>query len=78
MGRALAAGDLHGFAADVFAFEDWVVPGRPQGIHPALLAAPNTLFTSHIGSGVAAVREAMELEAARRLVEALRATPRAH
>ena len=57
---ALARGRLGGYAADVFAFEDWSLPGRPRAIPPALLAQPHTLFTPHLGSAVASVRLAIE------------------
>jgi phosphonate dehydrogenase len=52
---ALLEGRLGGYAADVFAFEDWLLPDRPLQVHPTLLAAPNTLFTPHLGSAVRAV-----------------------
>src|SRR5690606_17698718 len=43
---ALESGRLAGYAADVFAFEDWARPDRPAGIHPGLLAQTDkTLFT---------------------------------
>lgn len=61
---ALMAGRLGGYAADVFAMEDWALPDRPRAIPPALLAQPRTLFTPHLGSGVAVVREAIETAAA--------------
>jgi phosphonate dehydrogenase len=57
---ALFAGRLGGYAADVFAFEDWSLPGRPRAVPARLLAAPNTLFTPHLGSAVASVRRAIE------------------
>lgn len=62
--HALQRGELGGYAADVFEFEDWSVPGRPAGVTPALLAAPNTLFTPHLGSAVTDVRRAIEHRAA--------------
>ncbi len=61
---ALTAGRLGGYAADVFEMEDWAVPDRPRVIPPALLAHPRTLFTPHLGSAVAQVREAIEAAAA--------------
>jgi phosphonate dehydrogenase len=61
---ALEAGRLGGYAADVFAMEDWALPDRPREIPPALLAHPRTLFTPHLGSAVAQVREAIEMAAA--------------
>lgn len=71
--RALAAGRLGGYAADVFAFEDWNLASRPEEIPPALLrATERTLFTGHMGSAVAAVRLEIEKAAARAVVQALR------
>ncbi len=58
--HALAEGRLGGYAADVFAFEDWAWPGRPRAIPPALLAQRSTLFTPHLGSAVRSVRLAIE------------------
>ena len=66
--RALESGRLGGYAADVFEMEDWARPDRPRAIDPALLAHPNTLFSAHIGSAVADVRRAIELEAARNIL----------
>lgn len=71
--RALAAGHLGGYAADVFAFEDWALASRPDTIPPVLLDhADRTLFTGHMGSAVAAVRLEIERAAARAVVQALR------
>lgn len=58
--EALASGKLGGYAADVFAFEDWAWPKRPRRIPQALLDDPATLFTPHLGSAVSAVRLAIE------------------
>jgi phosphonate dehydrogenase len=70
--RALAAGKLAGYAADVFEMEDWARADRPSGIHPALLSqADKTLFTPHLGSAVAETRLEIEMCAARNIVEAL-------
>ncbi len=68
---ALASGQLGGYAADVFAMEDWARPDRPRRIPPRLLAHPRTLFTPHLGSGVDAVRRRMSLEAARQVEQVL-------
>lgn len=57
---ALAAGRIAGYAADVFEFEDWALPDRPQRVDPALLARSDTLFTPHLGSAVSSVRLAIE------------------
>ncbi len=70
--EALHAGQLAGYAADVFAFEDLSRKDRPTGIDPALLAAPNTLFTPHLGSATEAARRAIELAAAENVIAALR------
>jgi phosphonate dehydrogenase len=70
--EALAAAKLAGYAADVFEMEDWARTDRPAGIHPSLLAqADKTLFTPHLGSAVAETRLAIEMRAARNIVEAL-------
>ncbi|MDW8443288.1 MAG: NAD(P)-dependent oxidoreductase [Acetobacteraceae bacterium] len=67
--EALEAGRLGGYAADVFAFEDWALPDRPRAIPERLLRHPATVFTPHLGSAVVSVRRAIEREA----VEALAA-----
>ena len=70
---ALETGQLGGYAADVFEFEDWALDGRPAGIDARLLAqSGRTLFTAHIGSAVESVRRRIELDAATNIVEALR------
>jgi phosphonate dehydrogenase len=68
---ALADGRLGGYAADVFAMEDWARPGRPPGIPARLLAHPRTLFTPHLGSAVDDVRRQMSLQSARQVRQAL-------
>ncbi|MGL5113892.1 MAG: NAD(P)-dependent oxidoreductase, partial [Beijerinckiaceae bacterium] len=62
--EALSSGRIAGYAADVFAFEDWALADRPRAIPPALLAHPDTLFTPHLGSAVEEVRLAIALRAA--------------
>ena len=69
---ALQAGRLGGYAADVFAMEDWALPGHPVQIPPGLLSHPRTLFTPHLGSAVDSVRRDMSLAAARQVEQALR------
>jgi phosphonate dehydrogenase len=69
---ALASGQLAGYAADVFAMEDWALPGRPRRIPPGLLAHPRTLFTPHLGSAVDGVRRQLSREAARQVHQVLR------
>lgn len=69
---ALAAGKLSGYAADVFELEEWARPDRPTAISPRLLAdVERTLFTPHIGSAVASVRLAIEMEAATNILQVL-------
>jgi phosphonate dehydrogenase len=69
---ALQAGRLGGYAADVFAMEDWALPGHPAQIPPGLLSHPRTLFTPHLGSAVDSVRRDMSLAAAHQVEQALR------
>lgn len=71
--EALQRGQLAGYAADVFEFEDWARPDRPQGIAPTLLnAADRTVFTPHLGSAVDEVRRDIALDAAHNILEVLR------
>jgi phosphonate dehydrogenase len=71
--EALARGHLGGYAADVFAMEDWARPDRPGGIPEALLEnRGQTLFTPHLGSAVDEVRRDIALEAAGNILQALR------
>lgn len=70
---ALQDGQLAGYAADVFEFEDWARADRPRDIPDSLLSqTTKTLFTPHIGSAVVDVRKAIEAEAATSILEALR------
>lgn len=71
MADCLAAGHIGRYAADVFAFEDWLLPGRPSTITRRLLDHPNTLFTPHIGSAVRRVRLAIEHRAADNILAVL-------
>jgi phosphonate dehydrogenase len=69
---ALASGRLAGYGADVFEFEDWARSDRPRSIPASLLAdTERTLFTPHLGSAVASVRLAIEMEAATNVLQAL-------
>ena len=68
---ALASGRLGAYAADVFEFEDWTLPGRPRQVEPRLLAEPRTVFTPHLGSAVTRVRQAIEHRAADNLIAVL-------
>lgn len=68
---ALEANQLGGYAADVFAFEDWGLSDRPPAIPQRLLARPETVFTPHIGSAVSRVRLAIEHRAADNIIAVL-------
>jgi phosphonate dehydrogenase len=68
---ALEADRLGGYAADVFAMEDWARPDRPRAIDERLRRHPRTLFTPHLGSAVGDTRRRIELDAAHSILEAL-------
>lgn len=68
---ALDAGRIAGYAADVFAFEDWALPERPTCVPERLRTSTRTLLTPHLGSAVASVRLAIEHRAADNIVAAL-------
>ena len=68
---ALDRQQLGGYAADVFEFEDWALPARPREVSARLRAHPHTVFTPHLGSGVASVRLAIEQRAADNIIAAL-------
>jgi len=71
--EALETGTLGGYAADVYAFEDWALTDRPNEIPEALLnAMDRTVLTPHIGSAVDRVRQEIALQAARSVLQALR------
>jgi phosphonate dehydrogenase len=57
--------------ADVFAMEDWAMPGRPGSIPDQLLRHPRTLFTPHLGSAAGDVRRQMSLPEARHVQQVL-------
>lgn len=70
---AIADGQLGGYAADVFEFEDWARPDRPEAIDTRLTEArAKTVLTPHIGSAVINVRRQIEASAAHSIIEALR------
>ncbi|MCA2997546.1 MAG: hydroxyacid dehydrogenase [Rhodocyclaceae bacterium] len=69
--QALDGGQLGGYAADVFACEDWSLPDRPEKIDARLLLHPNTVFTPHLGSAVRNVRLAIEHRAADNIIAVL-------
>ena len=69
--HALESDRLAGYAADVFACEDWALSDRPHVIEPRLLAHPATVFTPHLGSAVRSVRLAIEERAADNIIAVL-------
>ena len=69
---ALESGHLGGYAADVFAMEDWALPERPREVSARLLASGRTVLTPHLGSAVDRVRREIALAAATSILEALR------
>jgi phosphonate dehydrogenase len=69
--QALNDGRLGGYAADVFALEDASIEDRPRRVHRGLLEHPRTLFTPHLGSAIASVREQIEIDAATNILAAL-------
>ena len=70
---ALAAGPLAGYAADVFAMEDWALADRPDRVSDRLRSATDrTVLTPHLGSAVDDVRRDIALQAAASVVECLR------
>ncbi|HEV7579642.1 MAG TPA: phosphonate dehydrogenase [Mycobacterium sp.] len=72
---SLRAGHLGGYAADVFAFEDWSDQRRPREISPALLAHEHTVFTPHLGSAVRDVRRRIETAAAQSILDVYAGKP---
>lgn len=69
---ALEAGYLGGYAADVFAFEDWARDDRPPQIDQRLRRpGARTVLTPHIGSATVSARRLIEGAAARSIVQAL-------
>ncbi len=69
---ALEKGHLAGYAADVFACEDWARQMRPTQIESRLrvVGAP-TVLTPHLGSAVVEARREIELSAARNILDVL-------
>lgn len=72
---ALEAGRLGGYAADVFACEDWALAGRPAEVDRRLRSHPRTLFTPHLGSAVDRVRRAIALRAAENIADVFAGHP---
>ncbi len=70
---ALQNGQLGGYAADVFAMEDWALTDKPGTVPDGLRRAPGrTVFTPHLGSAVDRVRREIALAAATSVLECLR------
>lgn len=76
---ALSRGQLAGYAADVFEFEEWAREDRPLSIEPRLLEMKErTLFTPHLGSAVTEARKLIEYVAAQNILDALQGERPAH
>ena len=70
--EALVANRLAGYAADVFAFEDWARADRPDAVPEPLLQLPEkTLFTPHLGSATEAARRKIEQAAIKNVVDVI-------
>jgi phosphonate dehydrogenase len=70
--RGLESGQLNGYAADVYEFEDWARGDRPREIPIDLVTQTDkTVFTTHIGSAVEKVRFQIAMEAAINITQAL-------
>lgn len=73
VGSSLVFGHLAGYAADVFAMEDWARPDRPSEIPQSLLEnTTQTLLTPHLGSAVDDLRRDIALQAAQNILQALK------
>lgn len=68
---ALETGQLAGYAADTFEFEDWARPDRPLQVNPRLLESEKTVLTPHLGSAADVVRLEIAREAAESVVMCL-------
>ncbi|MBI1218505.1 MAG: hydroxyacid dehydrogenase [Rhodobacteraceae bacterium] len=69
---ALEAGALGGYAADVFAFEDRAFVPHSGPIPDRLISNDRqTLFTPHLGSAIATVRQAITTEAALNVLDTI-------
>ncbi len=67
LARALISGAIRGAGIDVFEHE--------PAVHPALLAAPNTVLAPHIGSATTETRTRMALMAAENVIAVLSGLP---
>jgi phosphonate dehydrogenase len=71
--NALRERRLGGYAADAFACEERMTTNAPRGIAPALLnERERTVFTPHIGTAVASVREALAIVQAENVLAVFR------
>jgi len=68
---ALETGQLGGYAADTFEFEDWARPDRPIQVNTRLVESEKAVLTPHIGSAVDGVRLEIAREAAESIVQFL-------
>ncbi|MGB5734705.1 MAG: phosphonate dehydrogenase [Thiohalocapsa sp.] len=74
--RALQQGQIAGYAADVYEFEDWARGDRPRNIPSALKnETARTILTTHIGSAVEATRLEIAMEAARNILQVMHGDP---
>jgi lactate dehydrogenase-like 2-hydroxyacid dehydrogenase len=70
--EALQQGSIQGYAADVFEFEDRIIPDRPEYIGVGLLdLLQQTVFTPHIGTGTLQARDRLAISSATQLLKAL-------
>jgi phosphonate dehydrogenase len=70
--EALETGNLGGYAADVYPFEDLRQSNRPNSVSPRLLAdVGQTVFTPHLGSAVEEVRFRIAEEAALNILDCI-------
>ena len=70
--RYLTSGHLGGYAADVLRMEDRRHTRRGTDWPNGLLSNPHTVFTPHLGTAIAKVREAIELQAAQSIIDIFR------
>ena len=66
--EAIRSGQLGGYAADVFEFEDLGRADRPASVTQELFKLEETLLTPHLGSAVDRVRCAVAMDAANNIV----------
>ncbi len=74
--HALAEERLSGYAADVFAFEDWARLDRPKAVPEVLLQqTEKTLFTPHLGSATVAARRKIERDSVENVLDVIQGHP---